>query len=183
LVKGREPERELKILDVGTGSADIPKALCRWARRSKIRLQVTATDARPEMLSLAEIKGYPEIRLRQADARQLPDDAAEFDIVTSSLLLHHLSRPDAVVVLAEMRRAALLGVVVNDLVRNSVSYVLARFLAHAGTSNRLTRYDGPLSVRRSMTLRELLALVGEAGLEIEHVEQFGLYRAAVAAVV
>src|SRR5262245_21602034 len=65
----------IRVLDVGTGSADIPLAMCRWARRAGHELHVTAVDAHALTLELARrhVAGVPGIELVLADARRLTD--------------------------------------------------------------------------------------------------------------
>jgi SAM-dependent methyltransferase len=157
----------LEILDVGTGAADIPLAL-RRAAGPWTHVRVTATDPRPEILAAAA-RISPElvergVTLAEADGRSLPFPDGAFDVAHASLVLHHLSREDAVAFLSELRRVARLGVVVNDLARSRQSWLGAWLVLHAMTRNPWTLHDGVLSVRRAWTLAEARALAAEAGL-------------------
>src|SRR5262245_61837879 len=117
-------ERVVTVLDVGTGGADIPRALVRWGRRTGRRLRVFALDRDPQTLGIAarRLLHYPEIVLLRADALALPVRAAGVDVVLSALTLHHFEPPSAVEHLAEMDAAARVGSVVNDLLRSRVAY-------------------------------------------------------------
>src|SRR5689334_9666056 len=42
----------IRILDIGTGGADIPKALVDWARAHKISLHITAVDLVDEIVAI-----------------------------------------------------------------------------------------------------------------------------------
>src|SRR5687768_8465381 len=66
----RVKERPLLVLDVATGGADIPVALVAAARRSGVRLRVTATDIHPKTLDEARkaARGFDEIKVARADA-------------------------------------------------------------------------------------------------------------------
>ncbi len=99
-----------------------------------------------------------------ADARCLPFADASVDVVTCSLALHHQLPDDGVAMLAEMRRVARLGIVVNDIVRCWKGYWGAWLLSRVASRNPLTRHDGPLSVRRAYTRPEMVALARRAGL-------------------
>jgi hypothetical protein len=66
-----------------------------------------------------------------------------------------------------MGRVARLGVVLNDLVRGRPSWLGAWLLGHLLTTNRYTRHDAPLSVRRAYTIAELTALLAASGLRAE----------------
>jgi ubiquinone/menaquinone biosynthesis C-methylase UbiE len=161
----------LDVLDVGTGSADIPLDLHRRARRAGLPLRITATDAHPQMLGIAlERTAGTTIDVQHADALALPfaDDA--FDVVLLSLTLHHFETDAQRQALREARRVARRAVVVNELERCRANYWGARALA--GTvwrGNRLTRHDGPLSVLRAFTPEELRAAAQDAGLRVESV--------------
>jgi 2-polyprenyl-3-methyl-5-hydroxy-6-metoxy-1,4-benzoquinol methylase len=164
--------RELTVLDVGTGAADIPLALLERARRRGDRWHMTGIDSRPEILAQAaarepRLMGTPELELHVGDGRSLPYPAASFDVAHASLVVHHLEPAEVVRLLVEMARVARLGVVVNDLVRGRLAWALAWLLVHGSTRNRFTRHDAPLSVRRAYTKPELTELVGAAGLRIE----------------
>jgi SAM-dependent methyltransferase len=147
-----------RVLDVGTGGADIPRALAgRWSW--------TGVDSRPEVIGLARLAGGPAVDLAVADGRALPWPDATFDVAHLSLVLHHLDPVAAVALLRQLRRVARLGVVVNDLDRARVYWLGAAVLARLATRNRFTRRDAPLSVRRAYTVREVGDLLRVAGLQ------------------
>ena len=160
------PGERIAILDVASGSADIPRMMSRWARRGNREAVVVATDINPEVLKLAKDPGFPDsVQLVAADALRLPFADGAFDVAACSFFLHHLGPDDAVAALREMRRVARGGVLINDLVRGWTSYVGAWALSRAFTRNRISRHDAPLSARRSYTRAELIELAARAGLE------------------
>ena len=61
--------RDLTLLDVGTGGADIPVGLLAEAARSGRRLHVVGTDSRPEVLAAAAIAAPAVTAGRGPDAR------------------------------------------------------------------------------------------------------------------
>lgn len=155
---------EATVLDVGTGSADLPAALVREANGRAVR--VLASDLRPEVLAhaRARVGRLESVEVLQADARDLPliDDAV--DVAHASLVMHHLDPEDAVAALREMRRVARLGVVINDLRRSPFAFAVTAVTVLALTHGRYTRHDGLLSARRAYTLPELDGLAADAGL-------------------
>jgi SAM-dependent methyltransferase len=163
---------EIRVLDVGTGAADIPLALIDRGRANGRLVRITGVDNRPEVLEAAavadpRVTATGELALHVADGRALPFPDDAFEIAHASLLVHHLEPDVARVLLAEMARVARLGVVVNDLVRGRRALLGAWLLSRLGTRNRLTRYDAPLSVRRAYSVAELTALLAAAGLRVE----------------
>jgi len=132
-------------------------------------LSVVGLDSRPEVLTAAAlatpaVASTPGLELHVGDGRSLPYADGSFDVVHSSLLIHHLSAREAVVLLREMARVARLGVVVNDLDRTRLGWIGALLIGHLLTGNRYTRSDAPLSVLRSYRPGETRALLRTAGL-------------------
>jgi ubiquinone/menaquinone biosynthesis C-methylase UbiE len=154
------------VLDVGTGGGDVPRALVRWARRAGRPIRVFALDRDPATARVARelARGYPEIAVLQGDAVDLPVRGESVDVITSSLTLHHLDERSAVRHLAEMDRAARGGLVVNDLARSRTAYALVWLVTRVLAANRMSRHDGPVSVRRAYAGEELRALCDKAGL-------------------
>jgi ubiquinone/menaquinone biosynthesis C-methylase UbiE len=162
----------ISVLDVGTGGADIPLALIERGRAQRRLIRVTGIDSRPEVLAagaLADprVTATAELALHVGDGRSLPYGDRSFDVVHTSLVIHHLEPEAARAFLAETGRVARLGVVVNDLVRGRPAWVGAWLLSHLLTRNRFTRHDAPLSVRRAYSIAELTALLAAAGLRVE----------------
>lgn len=160
---------DLSLLDVGTGGADIPLALLRWATRRGRRVSVVALDSRSEVLAAARranpaVDRTPGLTLEVGDGTSLPHEDATFDVAHASLVLHHLEPEAAVALLREMGRVARRGVVVNDLERGWLAWLGAWLLGHVLTRNRYTRRDAPLSVRRAYRLDEAGDLLRAAGL-------------------
>lgn len=174
------PGAPLRILDIGTGSADIPCALVPWARRRGSALDIVATDVHPQIRALAAQRTAPAraaIRVEHADALALHYSPDSFDVVLLSLALHHFDGDAQLTVLREAARVARRAVVVNELERCRANWYGARFLAATRwRGNRLTRHDGPLSVRRAFTAPELHDIAHRAGLRVETLRRRFFYR-------
>lgn len=154
------------VLDVGSGGADTPIRLVRWARRQGLSLRVIAVDRDRQILDVARRRAaaYPEISFVQADGLHLPVRGGGVAAAISSLTLHHLEPDAAPGLLAEMGRVSRLGFVVNDLMRSRVAYVLVWLATRLFAWNRMSRHDGPLSVLRAYSAREIGALAERAGV-------------------
>jgi len=171
----RHPRTEYALLDVATGSADIPLAVAEWAERRGIRARIVATDFHAETVQHARrrVHGHPRITAEMADARRLPYADGSFDYALLCTAFHHFDPEEAVAVLAELGRVSRIGVVVTDLRRGLPGLVGAWLLARTiWRGHPMTRHDGPLSVRRSYTAREARELAIRAGLP--GVRTFGL---------
>jgi len=156
----------LRILDLGTGIADIPRAIVVWARRRGVPVSVLAVDGNPVVLEMAResCRGWSEIRLEQHDLLALPFEADSFDLVLCSLALHHFRPGDAVTILRRIQALARLGYIVNDLRRNWLAICSMELLARTVIRSRIVRHDAPQSCRAAFTIHELRAMALQAGL-------------------
>lgn len=156
----------VSILDVGCGTADIPRSLVDWGRKKGSPLSVTCLDLNEHALSYTQknLSRYPEFFWVRASNSHLPFRDESFDYVISSMFFHHLENPEIVATLRNFNRIARRGIVVNDLVRNRLAYFgilsLSQFIP-----NRIFRFDAPLSVRRGFRPEEIRSLARQAGLD------------------
>ena len=166
------------VLDVGCGSADIPAALAARAHARGRALRVTCLDRSAQILAVARsrVGSDPGLEFVQANGEALPFGDGAFDVVTCSLALHHFDPPAALRLLSEMRRVARLRPFVSDLVRSLSAYVGTLAFVHLLSRNRLTRHDGPLSVRRAYTPGEARALAARAGWRSPRVRRTPFFR-------
>lgn len=158
--------RKVTVLDIATGSADIPMALVRWGMRRGLEISVTGVDIKEQVVRLAREwnRDCPEITLVQGDALYLPYGPQSFDFVLCCEFLHHLSTQQAAQLLAKINKLARHGLVVTDLRRSWLAYYGIFLLTRLFTRNRLARHDGPVSVLKAFTPEELRALAAAAGI-------------------
>ena len=156
------------VADIGTGAGDMPRAFVRRAREAGSAWRVTAIDNRPEIVAIARkrLRREPAVTVIEGDACHLPLPDLSVDVAHASLLIHHLDEAGAVTALREMSRVSRRGVVINDLVRGLIPYLVAWTTTMALARNRYTRHDGPASARRAYTLAELDRLLADAGLTV-----------------
>jgi ubiquinone/menaquinone biosynthesis C-methylase UbiE len=115
-----------------------------------------------------------------ADALRLPFRESSFDLVSSSLFLHHLSPQQATEFGREALRVCRTAVLVHDLVRHPLHLALA----YAGLPlyrSRITRNDAPASVWQAYTAAEVTTFFRDSGAANVQVEQRYLYRMGVLA--
>jgi ubiquinone/menaquinone biosynthesis C-methylase UbiE len=148
--------RHFSLLDVGTGSGDIPVKIAAWARRKNLAAELIALDPEPVTLRAAvhQTRDYPEIALVRSDGRALPFATGSFDFVLSSQMLHHFSEEGIIHLLRGWSRVARRAIIVSDLIRHPVAYHGIGLLTKLFTRNIMTRTDAPLSVKRAFTLEE-----------------------------
>jgi hypothetical protein len=159
-------DQPITLLDVATGSADLPLAAHRWARRAGFDLRITAIDRHHETLSFAKRHiGDAPITLLHADALHLDRLFApsSFHYVHAGLFLHHLPDEEIVTVLRSMASIASRGIVWNDLVRSQASRRVIRLLTTG--MPRIVQHDARVSVDAGFTREEAESLAARAGLD------------------
>lgn len=179
LAKDQPSGRPLRILDIGTGSADIPIAVAEWGRRRDLTIEVTAVDNLAGMLAIAKanvdgvdkdtLQGGSGIRFVLAEAGRLPFAEKSFDIVTCALMFHHIGFERAAKLLASMDRLSTIGFVASDLRRDAISLMMVDSGLRMMRAHPITRNDGPVSVRRAYTVpeyRKMVAISGVDGVEV-----------------
>jgi ribosomal protein L11 methylase PrmA len=154
------------LLDIGTGSADLPAIIVQWSRRRKIDAQVVGLELDPVTVRVAaaQTKTFPEISIVRGDASAPPFSDRSFDFISASQLLHHFSEKGIVSNLQIWSRIARTAIIVSDLVRHPLAYHGIRVLTGLATRNVMTLTDAPLSVRRAFTLPEWRERFKAAGI-------------------
>jgi 2-polyprenyl-3-methyl-5-hydroxy-6-metoxy-1,4-benzoquinol methylase len=158
--------RSFSLLDVASGSADMPLAIARWSRREGISAHIVATDISDQVVSVAkkQAEGEHMIVVEKQNALQLPYADRAFDIVLCTLALHHFDPVEAVQLLHAMARVSKRAVLVFDVVRSPLAYWGAVLLTRGLWMHPMTCHDAPISVRRAYSAPELRRLAEQAGL-------------------
>ncbi len=168
----------LRVLDIATGSGDVPLALWRRARRQGLDLDILGLDVSPRAVEFAQQRvnaTQGKVRFETLDVFQEPLPA-NYDIVMCSLFLHHLDREQAIELLKKMAGAAQQMVLVNDLHRSRLGLLAAEAVCRLTTTSSVVRIDGPRSVRAAFTKNEAASLVREAGLRGAQIESCWPFR-------
>lgn len=151
----------LRILDVGTGTAQIPIEFC----QRPVSVDLVAIDLAAEMLRLAERNireaGLPDcIQLKLVDAKELPFDDAEFDWVITNSIIHHIPEPQDS--LREMVRVLKSGGIlfVRDLMRPTSSESVEKIVSmYTGDENSDQQQLFRQSLHAALTRSEIAELV------------------------
>ena len=161
LLQRRQP---LRIIDLGTGAADVPRIVASRARETGCPVLITAVDRQQATLDLAEkmSSGFPEIRFVCADALTFSEGAL-YDVVLCNLVVHHLDETDAIRLLRRCRELAKGAVLVTDLRRSRMAQVGILAVTSLFYRDPMTRHDARLSAERAFSFPELGKLAVAAG--------------------
>jgi len=159
-----QPAPHLRVLDLATGSGDIPRLVIDHARKVNSGVTVDAIDQQESTLKIARdlSANYPEIAFKTGDVLTF-DDSAKYDIVLCSLALHHFDDDAAVQLLRRCRELCGRYVLVSDLRRGLLATVGAYLLTAFIFRDSMTRTDARLSAARAFSFREFRSLAERAG--------------------
>jgi ubiquinone/menaquinone biosynthesis C-methylase UbiE len=172
------PNGKARILDVATGSGDIPRLIVDHARRQNLSVQIDAIDQQESTIEIARglSTAYPAIDFYCADLfewnssqrRKLdglkPSSLSDpYDIVFCSLALHHFSNDDAVRALQKIRELSRARVLVADLRRARWLTFAVHFVTGAIYRDEMTKTDARLSAARAFSFAEMRELAERAG--------------------
>ncbi len=158
-----KPNDRLRVLDLATGSGDIPRLVVDYARSVHADMAVDAVDAQPATLEIAKSlsMAYPEIAFHHGHI--LEWEGGPYDMVLCSLVLHHFTELDAVRLLRRARELSRAFVLVADLRRSFLARAGVFLLTSAVFRDAMTKYDGRLSAARAFSFQEFGELARRAG--------------------
>ena len=148
------PGSRITLLDVGSGSGDLPAGASHHLGSLDYEPVALALDLDLVALRLANSGALPPAAVR-GDALRLPFEDGSVDLVTAAKFAHHFEGSGLVQLVSEMARVARRRVIVLEIRRSWAAYAGFWAWSRTFTRSRLVRYDGPLSVLRGFTAKEL----------------------------
>ncbi|MBI4525273.1 MAG: methyltransferase domain-containing protein [Deltaproteobacteria bacterium] len=170
--------KSFSLLDIGTGSGDLPAAIVSWAGRNGLSATVVGLEPNPTTVEVARrrTRHITEISIICGDGFNPPFRPRAFDVVLTSQVLHHFSEKEILALLQIWAGLARQGVLIGDLIRHPLAYHGVRLLTRLFTRNEMTLIDAPLSVRRSFTISEWKNLFNRTGIGHFQVFRFFPFR-------
>ena len=159
------PGAEMRVLDLATGSGDIPRLVVDHARKVGATVSLDAVDQQSSTLEIARglSASYPEINFVEGDVLTFAEHAAAYDLVLCSLALHHFHDEGAIQLLRRCRELSNRFVLVSDLRRGLLATVGVYLLTALVFREPMTRTDARLSAERAFSFREFRSLAERAG--------------------
>lgn len=152
----------LRILDIGSGSCDIPLAVIRWARSCGIPMHFTCLELAGHAIDIARGQlvraGNPPVKLLQEDAFT-HQPVEPYDYALTSMCFHHFSNAQILMLLHRLRGFVRSSMLINDLRRSRLASLAARLLLAATDAPEGVRHDALLSIRRGFKIDELRTLL------------------------
>jgi 2-polyprenyl-3-methyl-5-hydroxy-6-metoxy-1,4-benzoquinol methylase len=158
-----KPNSQMRILDLATGSGDIPRFIVDYARKVGAHVKIDAVDQQASTVEIARglSVAYPEIEFPEGNILTFAREP--YDMVLCSLALHHFSEADAVAVLKRCHELSKRYVLVSDLRRGALATIGVFLLTGLLFRETMTRIDARLSAERAFSFHEFRILAERAG--------------------
>lgn len=168
LINGYPKEKVIKIIDIGCGGGNVMRDVANYFYKNGYSFKIIGIDANKDAVAYADelSKTYPEISFLHCDIFSDEFKSIEYDVVISSLFLHHFKDDQLIEFLPEILKKASLGIVVNDLHRHPMAYYLFRMLGLL-ISNNMVKEDGLISILRGFKHRDLENISKKIGVKYQ----------------
>ena len=154
------------ISDWGCGGGGTLRAIATWATYNRLKINLTGADAAHSAIRFARNRAGPFLNIEFIETDVIADKLTEkqFDVVYSSLFTHHFTDEEWIVLVKKMLLCSRKAVIITDLHRHWLLYHTVILITRVFTTNKMVRFDGPLSVKRAFKKAELIGLLSKCGI-------------------
>ena len=158
-LKNHNKSDAITIIDLGCGGGDILREISLFGKKNNYNFKLIGIDANPHTVNYANSLShkYDNVIFEAIDIFSDQFDNLEYDLVLTTLFLHHFKEDQLVSFLKPVLQKAKLGIVVNDLHRHKLAYYLFKLLCTT-IKNKTIVEDGLTSVLRGFKREELTTI-------------------------
>lgn len=156
LLKNHPKDTPITIIDLGCGGGDVLRDVANFAKQNGYHFKLIGLDANPNTIKYAKelSQNYDTLSFESINIFSEAFENLKYDVVLSTLFLHHFNEEELTTFLKPVLKKAKLGMVVNDLHRHKLAYYLFKLLCIT-ISNKTIIQDGLTSVLRGFKRKEL----------------------------
>ncbi|MEY8021782.1 methyltransferase domain-containing protein [Muriicola sp. SD30] len=153
------PRTKYRIVDMGCGDGSMLREVAAFCDGLGIKVELTGIDLNEKSLQIArhKSKSYSNISYFKGDILDLNAQDLHCDILLCTLTLHHFHEKEIEIFITKFTELARIGVIVNDLERNKIAYLLFKIFAAVFMKTEIAKKDGLTSIRSGFLKKELIA--------------------------
>ncbi len=151
------PKNEpITIIDLGCGGGDMLRRISSYGQKEGYIFKLVGIDANKDAMVYARhlSKNYRDISFIDCDIFSEEFETLQYDLVLSTLFLHHFKEEQIIDILYKLKNKAKLGIIVNDLHRHPMAYYLFKLVCLT-IKNSMIIEDGLTSILRGFKREEL----------------------------
>lgn len=148
--------KKINVVDVGCGSGDTLKYI-HSSVNNRGNVELTGIDANENIIQFAHTKHFLHSNVKFIHADVIHDAAKipKADVYMLNLFLHHFEMPDINKILSNITQHQPELIVINDLERSRLSYLLFTLLCYFKNASFVTFNDGRLSIKKGFSRNEM----------------------------
>lgn len=156
LLKKQPKDKQYHIVDLGCGHGDMLRIIADWGKKNGYNLVLIGIDANLDTINYAKELSVSQTNITFKCVDIFSDEFKKIhcDITLATLFLHHFKDEEIVQLLKIFKQNTRLGIVINDLQRSKLAYVLFQCLGLV-ISNKMVKEDGLTSIKRAFKKTEL----------------------------
>lgn len=160
-------KKKWSILDVGCGNGEMLRILADSFVQRDVEVSFYGADLSKKSIdmAIAQSQEYSTIAYTTQDILTLSPQEHQYDIIICTLTLHHIREEDIVPFLAKFAELAVLGLIINDLQRSSLSYQLFKLISRIFIKSPIAKNDGLVSIASAFKRADFERYAQELGLK------------------
>ena len=158
LISNVDKIESITIVDVGCGNGDMLRKLADFGLKNNFKFNLIGIDANKFTINYAQklSENYANIEYKCVDIFSNVFSELKYDIVLCTLTLHHFKDDEIENLLNVFYSNSKIGIVINDLHRSKLSYILFQGLCFVFGLNAMSKQDGLTSILRGFKKEELI---------------------------
>ena len=159
LIYNIDKSQTITIVDIGCGNGDMLRKLADFGLQNNYNFNLIGIDANNFTINYAKklSENYSNIKYLCEDIFNADFSELKYDIVLCTLTLHHFEDDLIEDLLKVFYNNSKIGIVINDLHRNIISYRLFQVLCFVFGLNTMSKQDGLTSILRGFKKEELIS--------------------------
>ena len=148
------------------------RTIADFGAKNNLKFNLIGIDANAFTIQHAKqlSSNYENITYKCLDIFDKAFSEIKYDIVLCTLTLHHFKTKQIDYLIQLFSKQASIGIVINDLHRNSIAYRLFQLLCFVFRLNKMSREDGLISILRGFKKEEL-----ESFSKLNHLKSYSIH--------